>query len=67
MYRVRGIHYACGKLHVIGREAHTASLQLSKAGVDIVPHSSKIVVDDHEKSSMDNVFAIGDAMHVSKH
>ena len=50
---------------MVGREAHTASLQLSKAGVQSLPESGKIIVDDHEASSVSNIFAIGDAKNVS--
>ncbi len=46
-------------LLAIGRTADTAKLRLEETGVKI-SKSGKILVDDYEKSNVDNIYAIGD-------
>ena len=44
----------------IGREAITKNLNLDKLSVKVNPKNSKIIVDDKDKSSIDNIYSIGD-------
>ena len=46
----------------IGRDADTSSLGLSEAGVKVNPKNGKIIVNDKEQSSSNNVYAIGDVI-----
>ena len=48
-----------------GREAATAGLCLSRAGVRTDDVTGKIIVDSQETTSAQNIFAVGDAMLVS--
>jgi len=45
----------------IGRDPCTSDLGLENTGITLAK-SGKIVVDDHEKSSVDNIYAIGDVI-----
>lgn len=47
-------------LMAIGRTPTTESLNVEKAGVQIDLKTNKIITDDHEKTSIDNIYAIGD-------
>lgn len=49
-------------LFAIGRNAATYDLQLDAAGVKLSPGSHKIAVDDVERTNVDNIFAVGDAI-----
>merc|ERR1711962_1471295 len=46
----------------IGRDADTTSLGLGEAGVKVNPKNGKIIVNDREQSSSNNVYAIGDVI-----
>jgi len=46
----------------IGRDADTSSLGLGEAGVKVNPKNGKIIVNDREQSSSNNVYAIGDVI-----
>ena len=48
-------------LFATGRRPKVAPLNLANAGVVLDPASGRIVVDDDERTSVPNVFAIGDA------
>lgn len=39
-------------------------MQLDKVGVKTDPQSKKIVVDESEKTSVENIYSIGDAIFV---
>jgi len=47
-------------LYAIGRDVCTPGLNLGNAGVNVNPRNGKIVTDELDKSSADNIFAIGD-------
>lgn len=49
-------------LFAIGRKALTDDLQLPNAGVKLAPNSSKIDVDDEERTNVENIFAVGDVL-----
>ena len=49
-----------------GRDPETSYLQLDKVGVKTDLESKKIVVDESEKSSVENIYSIGDAIFVSE-
>ena len=49
-------------LFAIGRTACTSSLNLEKIGVKVNPKTAKIIVDEGEKSSVENIYAIGDVI-----
>lgn len=56
----------CGPLYTappIGRKASTHSLELSLAGVR-VDDDGKVIVDDAERTSAANIYAIGDVAKV---
>ncbi len=46
-------------LWAVGRKASTAGLGLEKAGVDLDKNGA-VKVDDYSKSSVDNIYAVGD-------
>jgi len=47
-------------IFAIGRDADTDSLALNTAGVKVNPKNKKVVVNDSERTSAANVYAIGD-------
>lgn len=49
-------------LFAIGRKALTDDLQLQHAGVKLAPNSSKIDVDDEERTNVEHIFAVGDVL-----
>jgi thioredoxin/glutathione reductase (selenoprotein) len=49
-------------LWAIGRTPSTKDLNLEKVGVKVDPKTQKIIVDDTEKTSVDNIYAIGDVI-----
>ena len=49
-------------LFAIGRTACTSSLNLKEIGVKVNPKTAKIIVDEAEKSSVHNIYAIGDVI-----
>jgi glutathione reductase (NADPH) len=50
-------------MFAIGRHPNVANLGLEKAGVAINPKNGGIAVDGFSKSSVDNIYAIGDVTH----
>jgi glutathione reductase (NADPH) len=50
-------------LYAIGRHPNVANLGLEKAGVAINPNNGGIAVDAWSKTSVDNIYAIGDVTH----
>ncbi|CAB3994079.1 thioredoxin reductase 2, mitochondrial [Paramuricea clavata] len=50
-------------LFAIGRDPETSFLQLDKAGVEMDPKSKKIIVDEKERTSVANIYGIGDVIH----
>ncbi|THD70623.1 MAG: glutathione-disulfide reductase [Bradyrhizobium sp.] len=50
-------------MFAIGRHPNVANLGLEKAGVAINPHNGGIAVDDFSKTSVSNIYAIGDVTH----
>ena len=51
-----------------GRKPVTSGLNLESVGVAVDTESQKIIGNhdnDHEKSSVPNIYAIGDVLHVS--
>src|SRR6516162_6948044 len=50
-------------MFAIGRHPNVANLGLEKAGVAINPVNGGIAVDHFSKTSVDNIFAIGDVTH----
>ena len=50
-------------MFAIGRHPNVANLGLEKAGVAINPHNGGIAVDGWSKSSVPNIYAIGDVTH----
>ena len=52
--------------YCIGREARTYGLGLDDAKVALDSKSGKIVVDSADATSAGHIFAIGDAINVSK-
>src|SRR5690349_3152391 len=50
-------------MFAIGRHPAVANLGLEKAGVAINPANGGIAVDDWSKTSVDNIYAIGDVTH----
>jgi glutathione reductase (NADPH) len=50
-------------MFAIGRHPNVANLGLEKAGVAINPNNGGIAVDGWSKTSVDNVYAIGDVTH----
>ena len=50
-------------MFAIGRHPNVANLGLEKAGVDINPANGGIAVDAWSKTSVDNIYAIGDVTH----
>lgn len=47
-------------LLAIGRNASTDVLNLDEVGVNIDKNTGKIIVDEYEKTSIDNIYSIGD-------
>ena len=50
-------------MFAIGRHPNVANLGLEKAGVAINPKNGGIAVDGWSKTSVDNIYAIGDVTH----
>jgi glutathione reductase (NADPH) len=50
-------------MFAIGRHPNVANLGLEKAGVAINPRNGGIAVDDGSKTSVPNIYAIGDVTH----
>src|SRR6202166_2163818 len=50
-------------MFAIGRHPHVANLGREKAGVAINPANGGIAVDHFSKTSVDNIYAIGDVTH----
>ena len=50
-------------MFAIGRHPNVANLGLEKAGVAINPANGGIAVDEWSKTSVDNIYAIGDVTH----
>ncbi len=50
-------------MFAIGRHPNVANLGLEKAGVAINPHNGGIAVDGWSKTSVPNIYAIGDVTH----
>jgi glutathione reductase (NADPH) len=50
-------------MFAIGRHPNVANLGLEKAGVAINPHNGGITVDGFSRTSVPNIFAIGDVTH----
>src|SRR5207342_2438067 len=50
-------------MFAIGRHPNVANLGLEKAGVAINPNNGGIAVDAWSKTSVDNIYAIGDVTH----
>lgn len=53
----------------LGRDADTASLGLAEAQVKLDPSTGKVMGDfgsEAERSSVANIFAVGDVLHVSQ-
>ena len=53
----------------VGREAQTSDLGLAELGVTLHPETGEIIGghnSDSEQSSVDNIYAIGDILHVSR-
>src|SRR6516225_9401898 len=50
-------------MFAIGRHPNLANLGLEKAGVGINPNNGGIAVDRFSRSSVDNIYAIGDVTH----
>jgi len=50
-------------MFAIGRHPNVANLGLDKAGVAINPHNGGIAVDAWSKTSVPNIYAIGDVTH----
>jgi glutathione reductase (NADPH) len=50
-------------MFAIGRHPNVAKLGLEKAGVAINPHNGGIAVDGWSKTSVPNIYAIGDVTH----
>jgi glutathione reductase (NADPH) len=50
-------------MFAIGRHPNVANLGLEKAGVAINPHNGGVAVDGWSKSSVANIYAIGDVTH----
>ena len=50
-------------MFAIGRHPNVASLGLERAGVAINPNNGGIAVDDFSRSSVPNIYAIGDVTH----
>ncbi|WP_291687143.1 glutathione-disulfide reductase [Bradyrhizobium sp.] len=50
-------------MFAIGRHPNVANLGLEKAGVAINPENGGIAVDHFSKTSVDNIYAIGDVTH----
>jgi len=50
-------------MFAIGRHPNVANLGLEKAGVAINPKNGGIAVDGFSKTSVDNIYAIGDVTH----
>ena len=54
---------------LVGREAQTSDLGLVDLGVTLHPETGEIIGghnSDSEQSSVDNIYAIGDILHVSR-
>ena len=51
-------------LLAVGRDPDTGRLGLDKLGVTTDRHSGKIVTDDSNQTSVDNIYAIGDIVQV---
>lgn len=47
-------------LYAIGRKASTSKLNLGQVGVKVNPLNDKIIADENDRTSVDNVYAIGD-------
>ncbi|SDO68197.1 glutathione-disulfide reductase [Afipia sp. GAS231] len=59
-----GSSIACDKvMFAIGRHPNVANLGLEKSGVAINPKNGGIQVDGWSKTSIDNIYAIGDVTH----
>ena len=50
-------------MFAVGRHPNVANLGLEKTGVTINPRNGGIAVDGFSKSSVDNIYAIGDVTH----
>ena len=46
----------------IGRDAETAKLGLDKVNVELNPKNGKVIHDENEKTTADNIYAIGDML-----
>jgi NAD(P)H-nitrite reductase large subunit len=49
---------------VLGREPRLDSMHLSAADIDVDRNSRRVLVDDRDRTSTENVYAIGDIAHV---
>ena len=49
-------------IFAIGRDAETAKLGLDKVLVKLNPSNGKVITDEHEQSSAEHVYAIGDML-----
>ena len=61
MFKIDCKGYCC-----VGREARTYGLGLDLAKVELDAHSGKIIVDSSDTTTARNIFAIGDAINVSR-
>lgn len=53
---------------IVGRKPETSGINLESVGVKTDPETNKIIGNydhDHERSSVPNIYAIGDVLHVS--
>uniref|UniRef100_A0A5S6QG76 Thioredoxin-disulfide reductase n=1 Tax=Trichuris muris TaxID=70415 RepID=A0A5S6QG76_TRIMR len=50
-------------LWAVGREPRLSSMSIDKAGVLCHPKSGKVIVDDYDKTNVENIYAIGDIQH----
>ena len=49
-------------LLAVGRDACTSTIGLESAGVVVSPSNNKVIVDEYDRTNVDNIFAIGDAV-----
>ncbi|CDW53378.1 thioredoxin reductase 2 [Trichuris trichiura] len=50
-------------LWAVGREPRLSSMSIDKAGLLCHPKSGKLIVDDWDKTNVENIYAIGDIQH----
>ncbi|KHJ49474.1 pyridine nucleotide-disulfide oxidoreductase, dimerization domain protein [Trichuris suis] len=50
-------------LWAVGREPRLSSMSIDKAGLLCHPKSGKLIVDDCDKTNVENIYAIGDIQH----